>query len=119
MRSRFSSLLAGLVLAGFLVGGAVAPTLHRLHHAQQQKAAQEAAPRCAHGEHKAPAVEQGGPQITLEQCWVLARHVLEGFPPPAGQVVPLRQETALWVSVPALYTSPLEGRVVIRGPPRA
>ena len=109
--------LAGLLLACFLAGGAAAPTLHLVHHAQEQVAAQEAAPRCLHGSHDAPAAERGGVQFTTEQCWVLARHVLNTPPMPAEGPAPVLYESRKRAIVLALHASSVEGKSVIRGPP--
>ena len=114
---RVSAFVASLLLAGFLAGGAVAPTLHHVLHAQEQAAAQEAAPHCTHGEHGTPAAERGGLQFTMEQCWVLARHVLSTPPMPAQGIAPARHESEQSAIVLALYASSVEGQSVIRGPP--
>jgi hypothetical protein len=118
MKRRFSSVLTALVLASFLAGGAIAPALHRVHHAQELHQVREAAPHCAHGVHTSgPVAEERGPQITTKRCPVLARHVFDAPPARARASAVLRQEATRSAVALSLHASSVEGRVVIRGPP--
>lgn len=117
MKRRFSSLLAGLLLAGFLAGGAIAPTLHRVHHAQEQHQAREAAPQCTHGPLEGPVIEEDGARITMKRCPVLARHVFDAPPARVWASAVLRQEATRSAVALTLHASSVEGRIVIRGPP--
>ena len=117
MKRRFSPVWVALALASFLAGGAIAPTLHRVHHAQEQHAAQQSAPRCTHGAHDRSVLEEGGAQAEMERCPVLVRHVLGTAPPVSWQTAVLWREATRSVVVLSLHATPVEGASVIRGPP--
>ena len=117
MKRRCSPVWVALALASFLAGGAIAPTLHRVHHAQEQHAAQQSAPRCTHGAHDQSVVEEGGTQAEMKCCPVLARHVLGTVPPVSWQTAVLWREATRSVVVLSLHAAPVGGKSVIRGPP--
>jgi hypothetical protein len=118
MKRRFSSVLTALVLASFLAGGAIAPTLHRVHHAQEQQQAREAAPQqCTHGSLDGPVIQEDGGPVTRKRCPVLARHVFDAPPARARASAVLRQKATRSAVALSLHASSVEGRILIRGPP--
>lgn len=111
--------LSGLaLLAVFLMGGLVGPTLHHIEHTRQRQAQQEqAAASCAHDVHEAPAYEAFFASLSDQApCWLCTRNLVAsegGASALSHQHVP--------ASPLALHDSVREGAAsiqhFIRGPP--
>jgi hypothetical protein len=109
-----------LLLAVFLFGGLLGPSLHRLEHAEARDARQQAAvARCAdHGPHAGPSWEAALPALDDAPCLLCTRALvgLNVAPSPAAQAS-LTAATSAAPPATRPPSGPACSSLFARGPP--